>query len=59
MSQFAALVYSMYTVTKLLHILPDFLSLLHLVFHLFHCRKVLNYMDRIVIKSGLEPVLLF
>jgi hypothetical protein len=41
----------MYTVTKLLHILLDFLSLLHLVFHLFHCRIVLNYMDRIVIKS--------
>jgi hypothetical protein len=46
----AALVYTD-TVTNLLHILPDFLSLLQLVFHLFPCRKVPNYMDRIVIKS--------
>jgi hypothetical protein len=39
------------TEKKFLHILPDFLSLLHLIFHLYHRRQVLNYMDRIVIKS--------
>jgi hypothetical protein len=38
-------------VSKLLHILPDFLSLLHLIFHLYHRRQVLNCMDWIVIKS--------
>jgi hypothetical protein len=38
-------------VSKLLHILPDFLSLLHLIFHLYHRRQVHNCMDRIVIKS--------
>jgi hypothetical protein len=31
-----------YTVSKLLHILPDFLSLLHLIFHLYHRRQLHN-----------------
>jgi hypothetical protein len=39
------------TEKKIVHILPDFLSLLHLIFHLYHRRQVLNYMVRIVITS--------
>jgi hypothetical protein len=43
------------TVSKLLHILPDFLSLLHLIFHLYHRRQVLNIWIELWLNLGLAP----
>jgi hypothetical protein len=43
---------AVYTVTKLFHILPDFLTLLHPdLSSFFYMLQELNYMERIVIKS--------
>jgi hypothetical protein len=42
-----------YTVSKLLHILPDFLSMLHLIFHLCNRRQVLNIWIQMWLNLGL------
>jgi hypothetical protein len=44
-----------YTVLKLLHILPDFLSLLHLIFHLYHRRQVHNIWIELWLNLGFAP----